>query len=51
MLRPPAHSDAMVLLRLVKRLLEIETDNDVVVEINHAKELAELLPLQKLATR
>ncbi len=50
-LGPLAPSDAMVLSRMLKRLFEIETDDGVVVAIDHAKELAELLQLQKYAAR
>ena len=50
-LGPLAPSDAMVLSRMLKRLSEIETDDGVVVAIDHAKELAELLQLQKHAAR
>ena len=50
-LGPLAPSDAMVLSRMLKRLSEIETDDGVVVAIDHAKELAELLQLQKRAAR
>jgi len=50
-LGPLAPSDAMVLSRMLKRLFEIETDDGVVVAIDHAKELAELLQLQKRVAR
>ncbi|CAN1495444.1 hypothetical protein MCEMIH15_00327 [Caulobacteraceae bacterium] len=50
-LGPLAPSDAMVLSRMLKRLFEIETDDGVVVAIDHAKELAEMLQLQKRAAR
>lgn len=50
-LGPLAPSDAMVLSRMLKRLFEIENDDGVVVAIDHAKELAELLQLQKRAAR
>ncbi len=50
-LGPLAPSDAIVLSRMLKRLFEIEADDGVVVAIDHAKELAELLQLQKRAAR
>ena len=50
-LGPLAPSDAMVLSRMLKRLFEIEHDDGVVVAIGHAKELAEVLQLQKRAAR
>jgi len=50
-LGPLAPGDAMVLSRMLRRLFEIETDDGVVVAIDHAKELAELLQLQKRAAR
>ena len=50
-LGPLAPSDALVLSRMLKRLFEIETDDGVVVAIDHAKELAELLQLQKRVAR
>ena len=50
-LGPLAPSDAMVLSRMLKRLFEIETDDGVVVAIDHAKELAELLQLKKRVAR
>ena len=50
-LGPLAPSDAMVLSRMLRRLFEIETDAGVVVAIDHAKELAELLQLQKRVAR
>jgi hypothetical protein len=50
-LGPLAPSDAMVLSRMLQRLFEIETDDGVVIAIDHAKELAELLQLQKRAAR
>ncbi len=50
-LGPLAPSDAMVLSRMLKRLFEIETDDGVIAAIKHAKELAELLQLQKSAAR
>jgi hypothetical protein len=50
-LGPLAPSDAMVLSRMLKRLFEIEADDGVVVAIDRAKELAELLQVQKRAAR
>ena len=50
-LGPLAPSDAMVLSRMLRRLFEIETDDGVDVAIDHAKELAELLQLQKHVAR
>ncbi len=44
-LGPLGPSDTMVLSRMLKRLFEIESDDGVVVAIDHAKELAEVLQL------
>ncbi|MFN9611435.1 MAG: hypothetical protein ACK569_02985 [Hyphomonadaceae bacterium] len=44
-LGPLGPSDAMVLSQMLKRLFEIESDDGVVVAIDHAKELAEVLQL------
>jgi hypothetical protein len=41
----------MVLSRMLKRLFEIEADDGVVVAIDRAKELAEMLQVQKRAAR
>ncbi|MEY3233097.1 MAG: hypothetical protein RL230_368 [Pseudomonadota bacterium] len=46
-----APSDAMVVSRMLKSLFEIETDDGAVVAIDHAKQLAERLQLQKRAAR
>ncbi|WP_313586683.1 hypothetical protein [Aquidulcibacter sp.] len=46
-----APSDAMVVSRMLKCLFEIETDDGAVVAIDHAKQLAERLQLQKRAAR
>ncbi|WP_395782019.1 hypothetical protein [Aquidulcibacter sp.] len=46
---PICPSDAMVLSRMLRRLLEIEKHEGIVVAIDHAKELAELLQLKKCA--
>ena len=48
-LGPICPSDEIVLSRMLRRLLEIEKNGGVVVAIDHAKELAELLQLQKCA--
>ncbi len=50
-LGPLGPSDAMVLSRMLNRLFEIEHDDGVGVAISHAKELAEVLQLQKRAAR
>lgn len=50
-LGPLGPSDAMVLSRMLKRLFEIESDDGLVVAIDHAKELAEVLQLQKRVAR
>lgn len=50
-LGPLAPSDAMVLSRILKRLFEIEADDGVVVAIDRAKELAELLHVQQRTAR
>lgn len=50
-LGPLGPSDAMVLSRMLNRLFEIEHDYGVGVAISHAKELAEVLQLQKRAAR
>lgn len=50
-LGPLGPSDAMVLSRMLNRLFEIENDDGVGVAISHAKELAEVLQLQKRAAR
>lgn len=50
-LGPLAPSDAMVLSRMLKRLFEIEADDGVVVAIDRAKELAELLHVQQRTAR
>lgn len=50
-LGPLAPSDAMVLSRMLKRLFEIEVDDGVVVAIDRAKELAELLHVQQRTAR
>jgi hypothetical protein len=50
-LGPLGPGDAMVLSRILKRLFEIEHDDGVVVAIEQAKELAEVLQLQKRAVR
>jgi len=48
-LGPVGPSDAIVLSRMLKRLFEVENHDGVVVAIDHAKELAKVLQLQKRA--
>lgn len=48
-LGPLGPSDAIVLSRMLKRLFEVENHDGVVVAIDQAKELAELLQLQRCA--
>ncbi len=48
-LGPICPSDEIVFSRMLRRLLEIEKNGGVVVAIDHAKELAELLQRQKCA--
>jgi hypothetical protein len=50
-LSPLGPGDAMVLSRMLRCLSELEHDDGVVVAIEHAKELAEVLQLQKQAAR
>lgn len=50
-LGPLGPDDARVVLRMLRCLSEIEHDDGVVVAIEHAKELADVLQLQKRAVR
>ena len=50
-LGPLGPSDAMVLSRMLKRLFEIESDDGIVVAMDHAKELVEVLQLQRRVAR